>query len=168
MKMQSIHTHKNVPFHRGFIGGISGEYRGNIDSVRVIYRYIQKKEGLPPGNPIFINLKSNTMKNTMQRYYNLRIYANYLQKNMFYSIKFAYFENCCLQTDRCACWKVTKCQSKSTFCYNVKVNPPDRQISITKYTFRHRKRDFFCQTLANVKELLYLCAPIRQRSLANR
>ena len=103
MKMQSIHTHKNVPFHRGFIGGISGEYRGNNDSVRVIYRYIQKKEGLPPGNPIFINLKSNTMKNTMQRYYILRIYANYLRKNMFYSIKFAYFENYCLQTDRCAC-----------------------------------------------------------------
>ena len=28
----------------------------------------QKKEGLSHDNPIFINLKSNTMKNTMQNY----------------------------------------------------------------------------------------------------
>jgi hypothetical protein len=54
----------------------------------------KKKEGLPPGNPISINLKSNTMKNTMQKYNNLRIYANYLAKNMFYSIKFAIFVIC--------------------------------------------------------------------------
>ena len=53
-----------------------------------------KKEGLPPGNPISINLKSNTMKNTMQKYNNLRTYANYLAKNMFYSIKFAIFVIC--------------------------------------------------------------------------
>ncbi len=43
----------------------------------------QKKEGLPPGNPIFINLKSNTMKNTMQKYNNLFNYANFCTKNMF-------------------------------------------------------------------------------------
>ena len=35
----------------------------------------------------------------MQKYYNLSIYANILQKNMFYSIKFGDFENCCLQMD---------------------------------------------------------------------
>ena len=34
------------------------------------------------------------MKNTMQKYNNLRIYANYLAKNMFYSIKFAIFAIC--------------------------------------------------------------------------
>ena len=28
----------------------------------------KKKKGCHPDNPIFINLKSNTMKNTMQRY----------------------------------------------------------------------------------------------------
>ena len=36
----------------------------------------KSKEGLSPDNPIFINLKSNTMKNTMQRYGKKNIYAN--------------------------------------------------------------------------------------------
>jgi len=44
---------------------------------------IQKKEGLSPDNPTFINLKSNTMKNTMQKYCFFSKYANILPKNMF-------------------------------------------------------------------------------------
>ena len=30
--------------------------------------YIKKRRGIYPRHPIFINLKSNTMKNTLQRY----------------------------------------------------------------------------------------------------
>jgi len=52
----------------------------------------KKKEGLSHDNPIFINLKSNTMKNTMQKYGKFSIYANYRAKNMFYSIKCAIFD----------------------------------------------------------------------------
>ena len=51
----------------------------------------KKKEGLSPDNPIFINLKSNTMKNTMQKYYKKSIYANIFTKNMLYNIKIASF-----------------------------------------------------------------------------
>ena len=35
---------------------------------RKTMKYMQKKEGYLPRHPIFINLKSNTMKNTMQIY----------------------------------------------------------------------------------------------------
>ena len=54
-------------------------------------KMIQKKEGLSHDNPIFINLKSNTMKNTMQKYCFYSKYANICAKNMFYSIKYANF-----------------------------------------------------------------------------
>ena len=34
----------------------------------ICINYIQKKKGIYHRHPIFINLKSNTMKNTVQRY----------------------------------------------------------------------------------------------------
>jgi len=94
------------------------------------------------------------MKNTMQRYYILRIYANISVKNMFYNIKFPLFENCCLQMSSKFYQKATKRHPKSIFCSKVKASPSDRQIGITKYTFQGKKVDFFCQRLANIKELL--------------
>ena len=41
----------------------------NLSELLFYYKHcVEKKEGCHPDNQSFINLKSNTMKNTMQRY----------------------------------------------------------------------------------------------------
>ena len=39
----------------------------NLYAEKSFLGWIQKKKGIYPRHPIFINLKSNTMKNTMQK-----------------------------------------------------------------------------------------------------
>ncbi len=57
------------------------------------FKGIKKKEGLSPDNPIFINLKSNTMKNTMQKYCFFSIYANFSSKKHVFKHKIRMFCN---------------------------------------------------------------------------
>ena len=48
----------------------------------------KKKKGCLPTTTIFLNLKSNTMKNTVQKYYLFPTCANICQKNMLKSMNF--------------------------------------------------------------------------------
>ena len=89
---------------------------------------IQKKEGLSPDNPIFINLKSNTMKNTMQKYNKKYNYANILLKNMFYSIK-------CANFDILICQNGTNCQLSTI---NFQLSTHGGTVRLEEWSWRGR------------------------------
>ena len=60
-----------------------------------VYAYLQKKEGLSSRQPnLLLNLKSNTMKNTVQRYCFFLYPPNFMLKKYVIKHVFVVFDKC--------------------------------------------------------------------------
>ena len=93
---------------------------------------------------------------------------NFYKKNMFYSIFFAHFENCCLQIDSEGLWTVTFCQKKQCFCLQSVSSKRNRWLEVTKCTKMPDRTLHFLENSCIIENKVVPLRANPKRSLAIR
>ena len=138
-----IHVHASASVSSGVHVWLFTKYQLSIIVDNCWLNYPTKKEGLSPDNPIFINLKSNTMKNTMQKYCKFSIYANICAKNMFYNIKYRCFASPIWQMDGQRFEKVSFCRQNGNMADKMKDGMRNSCLEVAKWIILRLLRQNF-------------------------